>query len=231
MNKHNITLLFVFLFSTFILSSCLKDDLESPNVPQAGFTMINVHSGSSYIIHRADNNFIQTMNNPLLYKGINFVYLYPGNRKIQTIDPDNNVIVDTTYTVKDSLLYTSLVYTKTNNKVGQRMVEDSLLNNLESNSAYRFINLSHDKVTVDLFIGDNLISDNQAYDGDALVANNYKFKSTETGTKRITVKNQAGQTLAEKDVNLRAHLHYSMVFIKNTANDDYELFVYEQYRN
>ena len=231
MNKHIFKLLFVSLFSTFFLSSCLKDDLESPNVPQAGFTMINVHSASNYIIHRADNNFIQTMNNPLLYKGINFVYLYPGNRKLQTIDADNKIVIDTTYTVKDSLLFTSFVYTKPANKVGQRMVEDALLGNLDSKSAYRFINLAHDKVTVNMYLGDAVEREDHAYDGDAVVANHYKFQPTDTGTKRITIKNQAGQTLAEKDVNLRAHLHYSLVFIKNTANEDYDLFVYEQYRN
>lgn len=231
MNKHIFKLFFISLFSTFMLSSCLKDDLNSPNVPQAGFTMINVHSASDFIIHRADNNLIQTMNNPLRFKGINFVYLYPGNRKIQTIDADNKIIVDSTYSIKDSLLYTSFVYTKALNKVGQRMIEDALLPNLETNSAFRFLNLAHDKINVDLFIGDTQTLDNRAYDGETFVANNYKFTSNATGNKRITVKNQAGQVLAEKEVDMKVRMHYSIVLIKNTTNNDYEILVYEQYRS
>lgn len=231
MNTYRIKLFLLTAVSTFILSSCLKDDLNSPNVPQAGFTMINVYDEANYIIHKADNNFIQTMNNPLSFKGINFVYLYPGNRKIQTIDPANKVLIDSTYTIKDSLLYTSIVYAKADNKVGQRLISDTLLNNLATNSAYRFVNLTHDMINIDLYIGDTKVIDNRGYDGNTLISNHYKFVSQTSGTKKIIAKNNANETLAEKDLNMTAGMHYSIVLIKSTTENKYELIVHQQYRN
>jgi len=231
MNTYNIKLFFLAVLSTLTLTSCLKDDLNSPNVPQAGFTMINLYTGANSVIHKADNNFIQTMNNPLPFKGINFVYLYPGNRKIQTIDSSNKILIDSTYAIKDSLLYTSIVFDKADNKVGQRVVSDTLLSNLSTNGAFRFVNLSFDRISVDLFIGDTKVISNRAYDGNTLVPNNYKFVSQSSGNKKITVKNNANEMLAEKDINILAGMHYSFVLIKHTTENKYELVVHQQYRN
>lgn len=231
MNKHIIKLFFLAVAGTFLMTSCLKDDLNSPNIPQAGFTMINVHTGSEYIIHKADNNFIQTMNNPLHFKGINFVYLYPGNRKIQTIDPANKILIDSTYAIKDSLLYTSIVFSKAGNKIGQRLVSDTLLNNLSDHAAYRFVNLAYDNINVDLYIGDSKVIDNRVYDGNNLIANHYKFVAQSAGSKKIIVKNEANEILAEKDLNMHAKMHYSFVLIKHTAENKYELIIHQQYIN
>lgn len=231
MNMHTIKLFIFAITSTLLMTSCLKDDLNSPNVPQAGFTMINVHTGSNYIIHKADNNFIQTMNNPLLFKGINFVYLYPGNRKIQTINASNTVLIDSTYAIKDSLLYTSFVFTKADNKIGQHIAVDTLLTNLNTNSALRFLNLAYDKINVDLYVGDTKIIEERSYDGNTLVLNNYKFTTQSSGAKKITVKNNANETLAEKDVNMVGGMHYSFVLIKHTTENKYELIAHQQYRN
>jgi hypothetical protein len=231
MNTYNIKLFFLTVISSFILTGCLKDDLNSPNVPQAGFTMINVYTGANSIIHKADNNFIQTMNNPLPFKGINFVYLYPGNRKIQTIDPSNKILIDSTYAIKDSLLYTSIVFDKADNKVGQRVVSDTLLNNLSTNAAFRFVNLASDMINVDLYIGDTEVITNRSYDGNTLVTSNYKFVSQSSGNKKIIIKNNANETLAEKDLNMLAGMHYSFVLIKHTTENKYELVAHQQYRN
>jgi hypothetical protein len=231
MNTHIIKLLFLAVASTLMMTSCLKDDLNSPNVPQAGFTMINVHTASSHIIHKADNNFIQTMNNPLVFKGINFVYLYPGNRKIQTIDASNEILIDSTYAIKDSILYTSFVFTKADNKIGQHVVQDTLLNNLATNSAFRFLNLANDNIDVDLYINDTKVIDDSSYDGNTLVRNHYKFLTQSSGAKKIIIKNNANDILAEKDVNMVAGMHYSFVLIKDTAENKYELVAHQQYRN
>lgn len=232
MKTHIIKLFFLFSICTFLLSSCLKDDfLNNDYVPQAGFTMINAHSATDYIIHKADNNFIQTMNNPLHFKGINFVYLYPGNRKIQTIDENNNILIDSIYTVKDSTLYTSFVYTKPNEKAGQRLSEDVLLSNLGTNAAFRFLNFAHNQPTVNLSIGDTKVVENRAYDGSTVVADHYKFVSTASGAKKITIKNQANETLAEKDVTLHALMHYSILLIKHSDDNSYEILLHQQYRN
>lgn len=231
MNTHIIKLLLLAITSTLLMTSCLKDDLNSPNVPQAGFTMINVHTSSPHIIHKADNNFIQTMNNPLTFKGINFVYLYPGNRKIQTIDASNKLLIDSTYAIKDSLLYTSFVYTKTDNKVGQHVSSDTLINNLNTNSAFRFLNLAYDKLSVDIYIGDDKVIENRIYDGDTFIKNNYKFTAQASGDKKIIVKNTANDILAEKEIKMSAGMHYSLILIKHTTENKYELIAHQQYRN
>lgn len=231
MNTHIIKLLFLVITSTLMMTSCLKDDLNSPNVPQAGFTMINVHTASNHIIHKADNNFIQAMNNPLTFKGINFVYLYPGNRKIQTIDASNKLLIDSAYTIKDSSLYTSYVFTKAENKIGQHIIADTLLSNLGTNAAFRFLNFSYDKINVDMYDGETKILNNRPYDGNTLLSSHYKFATYSSGSKKIIIKNDANAILAEKDVNIVAGMHYSFVLIKHTTEDKYELVAHQQYRN
>lgn len=231
MNTHIFKLFFLAIASSLVMTSCLKDDLNSPNIPQAGFTMINVHTGSNSIIHKADNNFIQTMNNPLPFKGINFVYLYPGNRKIQTIDPTNKILIDSTYAIKDSLLYTSIVFSKAENKVGQHVVSDTLLNNLSTNSGIRFVNLAYDKINVDLYIGENKVFANRTYDGNTLSNNSFKFVSQSSGQKKLIAKNSAGDTLAEKDINLSTGMYYTLILIKHNTENTYELIAHQQYRN
>ena len=231
MNTRIFKLIFTLTLGSLIISSCLKDDfLNSDRVPQAGFTMINVYPGTDFIIHKADNNYIQTMNNPLQFKGINFVSLYPGNRKIQTIDKANTSLIDSTYSIKDSVLYTSFVYSKPNAKAAQHLIEDKLLDNLASNSAFRFLNLAYNQPIVNLYIDDAKVIENRVYDGN-LVADHYKFVSTASGLKKITVKNQANETLAERQVNLTNSMHYSIILVKLTAEDKYELIVHQQYRN
>lgn len=228
-----IHLLITCVLGTGILSSCLKDDLSpnSPNIPQAAFTMINLYSIAPYVIHKADNNFIQTMNRPLQFKEINFVYLYPGNRKIQTIDHNNEVLIDSTFTIKDSTLYTSFVFDKPNNKAGQILTTDKLLNNLETNAGVRFLNLSKDEIAVDAYIGDVKIADNRAYDGANTAQNltNYLFVSQQSGDRKITIRNSSDEILVEKDFNFKAKMHYTLTLVKRSTANEYDLWIYTQY--
>ena len=234
MNIHILKLFSILILSSIILTSCLKDndDLNNLDVPQGGFTMMNVYSSTNFVIHKADNNFIQSMNSPLQFKGINFAYLFPGNRKIQTIDFENKILIDSTYTIKDGLLYSSIIYTKTNEKAGQILTEDKLLSDIGNNAAYRFLNLANNMTEADLYIGDTKVVDNRAFDGANFITNNYKFESIVSGAKKIIVKNQADEVLAEKDITLNTKVHYSMILIRNMKNNNnYELIVYEQYKN
>lgn len=218
--------------TTTLQQSCLKDDLDYSNVPQAGFTMINLYDQADGIIHKADNNYIQAMNSPLQYKGINFVYLYPGNRRIQTLSLNGNVLLDSVYTIKDSLLYTSVVFSKPNATVGQLLIEDQLVENLEdSQVALRFFNLAKSNITADVFVDNTQLVDDRTFDG-IPTSNHDKFdfvKASATAQK-IIVKNQQDEVVAEKELKLNARRQYSIFLINKEESNTYEILIFEQYR-
>ncbi|MCA5005757.1 DUF4397 domain-containing protein [Sphingobacterium bovistauri] len=234
MNKKSIKL---FLFATlglFFLNGCMKDSDELLNdlPPQAFFTMINAYEGSDFVIHKADNNFIQTMNNPLLFKAINFVYLYPGNRKIQTIDKQNNIIIDSTFTIKDESLYTSIIFRTLGNKAGQHLIVDSLVNNLATNSALRFLNLAEGTHNINVFLSNTAIISNRNFDGTTADLNHFKFVPQQSGFNKIIIKDESNQTLIEKDINLAPGIHYTIALIKSSIDENkYEIIAHQQYRN
>lgn len=224
-------LLTTLVIGAFLLSSCLKDDLQSPRIPQAGFSMVNIFSSSTFLINKADNNYIQTMNNPLRFKEINFIYLYPGNRNLETFDDKNNLILDSTFTIKDSLLYTSFIFNKTKDLAAQQLVEDKLLNTDESNAAFRFLNFSYDKLKIDLYSDDKKIIEDRNFDGNALNLENFQFTNIHSGEHTFVVKDKNNLPIIQKEVNLKSHIHYSLMLIKNSLNDQYELLITDQYRN
>ena len=233
MNKNIFKLFFILTLGTYFMSSCLKDDLNEYNdyPPQAGFSMINAYSGSDFVIHKADNNFIQTMNEPLRFKEINFVYLYPGNRKIQTINKENKILMDSTFSIKNGSLYTSFLFTKSGNKLGQHLVSDTLVDNLASNSAIRFLNFAFDKNNIDVYLDDTQIIENRNFDGNAVVFDHFKFISQPSGVNKITVKDANQSILAEKELTFSAGIHYTLLLIKSSGENKYELIAHQQYRN
>lgn len=234
MNTKYLKLLLITTFFTLLFSSCMKDSDLSPNdnmIAQAGFTMINAYTGSDYVVHKADNNFIQTMNNPLTYKAINFVYLYPGNRKIQTIDKENRILLDSTYAIKNAHLYTSIVFKKPGNKLGQHLVADSLLTNTASNSAIRFLNLAENKNNLDVYIGDTKVVSERDYDGNTTILNHFKFFSQNSGSTTVTIKDQEDNLLIERTINFAAGMHYTFILLNTSKENNYELLVHQQYRN
>lgn len=227
----------LFLFAAlglFSLNSCMKEDFENhndyTNIAQAFFTMINAYGSSEFVIHKADNNYIQTMNNPLKFKEINLVALYPGNRRLQTLDKDNKILIDSTYAIKDKTLYTSIIFNKSGNKAGQHLIVDTLLNNLANNAAIRFVNLAEGTENVDLFVGNNEVISNRSFDGTKYLPQNYKFIPQQLSMAKVTAKDAANNTLAEREISFSAGIHYTFILIKN-INSQYEIIAHQQYKN
>lgn len=216
----------IFLFTLLVITGCLKDD-TSPILPQAGFTMINLYSNANFIIHRADNNYIQTMNNPLGYKQIDFAYLYPGVRKIQSIDNQNKVLIDTAYTIKDSLLYTSFLFDKSSNKAGQLLVEDIITNKSDNNPSIRFLNFDKSKI-VDVFFDNEKVFAERGFDGESIDKSNFSFIPKTAGKRKIIIKDASETKIAEKEFEFTNKTYYSIVFIE--SNDTYEILIYTQYK-
>jgi len=155
MNK--LSLWVAILAGTLLLGSCLRGDEPEP-VPAAGMTFINTFIEAQEVAYRIDRNFIQDAFNPLPYRSYGFGLLYAReNRRLEAFSSYQEArIIDTTFTVRDSVFYSSIVY-GTHDDPRHFVTEDRIpagTQNPQEIAAVRFYNLANLPKRATLYIGD-----------------------------------------------------------------------------
>ena len=209
--------------ATFLLSSCLKDD-DDQRIPAALFTMVNGYSDANAVVYYADGGALQNPNYPMEFKSYRpIVGLFTGARKIAISAEYNNVLVDTTVTIKDSTIYTSFVYgTKT--KPVQVITTDRINKEIKNTeSGLRFFNFAEGTDQVTLQIGSQTSPTewtNRAKETQNSATAHQGFIAQKSGTFDVIAKDKAGKTIAtRKDIKLMENYYYSLILI-GKANDE-----------
>ena len=225
MKKINVKLFFTAILGVLCLSSCLKDNDQVGYYPQAVFTMVNAYSPTQAVIYRADQNAIQSPLNPLTFKSYTFSYLFPGNRRIQTIASDSKTIVDTLYTFKDSTYYTSFVY-GSESTPKHLIATDKLLGSLDNKSALRFLHLANNIGKVDIYIGDEETARFPAKDPSSVQpSDDLVFTAHNSGKQKIIVKDEHHTKILEREFDFAPGIHYSIILIGDKLNDQAPLYI------
>lgn len=208
--------------ATFLLSSCLKDDDNDQYIPTGVFTMVNGYSDANAVIYYADGGYIQQPYYPLNFKSYNQVFLFTGTRRISISSEYNNVLLDTTITIKDSTLYTSFMYGN-KAKPAQVITTDRVNKDIKNTeSGVRFFNLAEGTDQVTLQIGDQASPaewSNRSKETQTSATAHQGFIAQKSGTYTLTVKDKTGKSIAtRKDVKLMENHYYTLILI-GKAND------------
>jgi len=226
------------LISIFTFSSCLKDNDDGPwnDMPSAGL-MYFVNSfadAESGLLYRLDGNIIGNPLNgsPMVLKYREFSgaqLLHPGNRKLTITNngADQDILIDTTLTIKVDSGYTSFVYgTEKDPKFA--MTQDKVIENLSQNeSGIRFLNLANGVGAVNLLIEgeeEPLYTDRPIETG-ASVVTNQAFQAQKSGVYTFRVTDATGNELAKRSYKKddgRGLLDRSYYTIMLTGNPDDE---------
>ncbi|EFK56625.1 DUF4397 domain-containing protein [Sphingobacterium spiritivorum] len=233
MKKHTFYLMICFVLSSFLLSSCLKDDDNNYiDIPAGGLTMINGFSDAQGIVYYADQRAVQNPYFPLMYKGYDWVGLFTGNRNIivkGTQDP--KTLVDTTFAVKDSVYYSSFTFGN-KDKAKHFITEDkkmSITSGTEKQTGLRFFNLADMPGKVSLQIGDAALNDkfkDRATETQTTATANQIFLPQASGTFKLSVKDESGTVLVSRDgIKLDPDNYYSIILVGKKDNTNTPLYI------
>ncbi|PRD56978.1 DUF4397 domain-containing protein [Sphingobacterium gobiense] len=248
MKKLSLQFCFLLLISLFTFSSCLKDNDDGPwnDMPAAG-VMYFVNSfpdATSGLLYQLDGN---TISNPL--NGVPMVLeyqkfsgaqlLHPGNRKL-TIRNYNNgqdVLADTTLTIKVDSGYTSFVYGTAEQPIFA-LAQDKVVENLgENESGIRFLNLANGVGAVNLLIEgeDEPLYNNRPIETGSSVVAHQAFQAQTSGTYTLKVTDASGNVLATREgrelkrselVNgQRYHAYYTIMLIGKAGDENTPLYI------
>jgi len=234
MKTKTIKLLFVALLGMMSLSSCLKDNNNDLiNVPQGAFTMMNAYTSTPAVRYLFDNKYTDH----IAYKSYVSALAYAGKRRISIVSTNNELIVDTLYSIKNGAYYTSFVY-GTGKKAKHIITQDSLLKDLgNTNAGLRFLHLAEntDKVNVYFNSKETPIFKDRAVQDPILTEENIKdtwFQPGVSGMQNIIVTDANNNTLLERKFEFKAGKYYtiSLVGDKNKTNTPLYIGVLEQYK-
>jgi hypothetical protein len=212
-----------FVVGIAFLSSCLDGDEPQP-VPAGGMTFINAYGDADRLLYRLDGNTVQEYFNPLPYRNFGFALLYAReNRSLEIYASAEDRIADTTFTVRDSLYYSSIVY-GTHEDPKHFITEDRVPEGTADPTtiaAVRFFNLANTAHRVTLRIGD---ADplpafrDRPMETPATGKAGENFIPVPTGAYALSVVNEDGETLATRDIEIEAGV-YSSIFLTGDEGD------------
>lgn len=239
MKKLSLQFCFLLLLGTFTFSSCLKDNDDGPwnNMPSAGlmYFVNGFADGESGLLYRLDGNIVGNplSSDPMVLEYNKFsgaLLLNPGSRKLTITNyaTDQEILIDTTLTIKVDSGYTSFVY-GTNEAPKFAMTQDRAIENLGSNeSGIRFLNLATDVEGVNLYIegeDEPLYSNRPIETGSSAVAHQ-TFKVQQSGTYTFSVRDAAGNELiTREDRELRRGYYYTIMLTGKTDNSETPLYI------
>src|SRR5690606_176153 len=163
MKKLSLQSCFLLLLSIFTFSSCLKDNDDGPwnNMPSAGlmYFVNGFADGESGLLYRLDGNIVGNplSSDPMVLKYKTFsgaLLLNPGSRKLTITNyaTDQDMLIDTTLTIKVDNGYTSFIY-GTNEAPKFAMTQDSAIENIGCNATrIRLLTLAKDYEGVNFYI-------------------------------------------------------------------------------
>jgi len=226
MKKNRFYIFVCFVIGSFLLSSCLKDDDYTP-IPVAGLTMVNGYPDDQGIIYYTDQNRAI----PLAYKSVVAVNFLTGNRKILVkAGQAQETLVDTTVTIDDSTHYTSFTYGVKDNPLHVLTVDKAMQSPASAESVgLRFFNLADITGKVSLQIGDQDIQPafkDRAVENQTSATANQGFLSQNSGTFKLTIKDESGNTLVTReDIKLEANRYYSIILTGKKDDDTTPLYI------
>lgn len=230
MKTKTIKLFFIALLSVSFLSGCLKDNDDMNNIPRAVLTLVNAYTPAPYITQMADNNYLTTDYDRLEYNKYSSLpkTLFTGNRKIKTISPENNVLVDTVYTFRDSSYYTSFVFGSAQ-APKQIITEDKSVDNLGNKSALRFFHLANNTAKVNVYLNskETPIYSNRSIE-DVLAGENLahaNFVAQNSGKTNIIITDENNNTLIERTVDFAAGRYYSIMLTGDKNSTEKPLYI------
>lgn len=199
-----LSLLAAFVAGVALLGSCLKGEDAAP-VPAGGMTFINTFIESDEVAYRLDQNFIQDAFNPLAYRSVGFGLLFAReNRRLEIYaDYGQSRIVDTTFTVRDSVYYSSIVY-GTHDDPRHFVTEDRIpegVDDAREVAAVRFYNLANTPHRATLRIGDMApvaAFSNRPLETPATGKAAEEFRLITPGTYALTIVDEDGETIATR---------------------------------
>ncbi|QBQ40827.1 hypothetical protein [Sphingobacterium psychroaquaticum] len=199
MKKFSIRLLVCVVAGVFAFTSCLKDDNDYVPMPEGYMVFVNAFPEASGVIYNLDGRNINGYV-PTPFQSYVGSRLFVGKRNLRIGSADENkVLIDSNITVKDTTAYTSFVYgTKELPKFA--MTTDKGIENLGDKFGVRYFNFANGTGETNLFLGDAtepLFAKRPIETGATVVANE-AFQATASGTIKLTVKDNAGTTLATR---------------------------------
>lgn len=239
MKKLSLQFCFLLLLSIFTFSSCLKDNDDGPwnNMPSAGlmYFVNGFTEAESGLLYRLDGNIVGNplSSDPMVLEYKTFsgaLLLNPGSRKLTITNyaTDQDMLIDTTLTIKVDNGYTSFIY-GTNEEPKFAMTQDSAIENIGSNeSGIRFLNLATDVEGVNLYIegeDEPLYSNRPIETGSSAVAHQ-AFKTQQSGKYTFTVTDAAGNELVTReDRELRRGYYYTIMLMGKPDNSETPLYI------
>lgn len=228
-----LSLIVAFVASVALLGSCLRGTDPQPE-QVGGLTFVNTFIEAEAAYYYVNRNAIQGLD-PLPYRsyGPQWPVYYPGeSRRLEIYSTyQDNRLVDTTFTVRDSVYYSSIVY-GTHDAPRHFVTEDRIPEGVDDPraiAAVRFFNLANSDHRVTLRIGD--IEPAAAFRNRPLeTAQTGKageaFTQVAIGTYAISVVDEDGETVATRQgtVDLPAG-SYTSVFLTGDERDPTTFYV------
>ncbi len=196
--------------TALVLSSCVKNNDNSPRVPAAGLMSFNLAPDEDGLLFRITGNYLTP--SPLSFTSYSGGYqgVYTGSRLIEAIDyASNQTLATATGNFADSSYY-SLFFAGYNGKHRNIIVEDKLNSLPATNTdAYvRYINVVADSTlspAVSVKSGStSVFNDNAAFGSVS------EFKAVPAGEVAITVNNATGVD-ATRTIQLEARKVYTIL--------------------
>ena len=216
-----------------LLGGCLRDGDTQPEYV-GGMTFVNTFIEASPVYYYIDHRNVQGLN-PIDYRtyGPRWpLYMAGADRRLEIYSTyENNRLVDTTFTVQDSVFYSSIVY-GTHDDPRHFVTEDRIPegeDNPEEIAAVRFYNLANTSHRVTLKMGDMeplpaftnrpLETPETGKEGEA-------FIPVATGSYTVSVVDETGETVATRQGTLELPAgRYVSVFLTGDERDPSTFYV------
>lgn len=228
-----LSLIVAFVASVALLGSCLRGtDPEPERV--GGITFVNTFIEAREAFYYVDRNIIQGLN-PLPYRsyGPQWPVYYPGeDRRLEIYSTyQDNRLVDTAFTVQDSVYYSSIVF-GTHDDPRHFVTEDRIPEDVDDPgaiAAVRFYNLANTDRRVTLRIGDIepvAAFRNRPLETPQTGKAGEAFIPVATGTYAVSVVDEEGETVATRQgtVELPAG-SYTSIFLTGDERDPTTFYV------
>lgn len=198
------------LFAGLVLTSCLKDDDDTPNPPAAGLMAFNLSPDVAAAGFSISGNNLTSM--PLGFNSYTGTYLaiFPGTRSVESYNFNSGNTIATASREFGSERYYSVFLVGADSSYSNIIVEDMLDSLSGTGKAFiRYINAIPDASDPSVTIavnGTNVVNENADFTSVS------EFTAVDPGSAAITVSN-GGSINANRTINLEAQKIYTIMLI------------------
>ena len=196
------------LAGTLGLTSCLDNDDDQLNFPDAGYVSIyNGAPSNEGVIVYADQNKVN--NFPIKYAEVlGYQNFFPGDRLFKFSEPNSlTSLLEKEYEIKVDSVYSMFVL-EDQGELDAVLVDDDWSQPNAGEAQFRMINLSPDAGTVSLMLDDQ----ETAFVEELAFKANSEFETLDTKSYKLTVFSSEGEELATaSNVELKGNRVYTLV--------------------